>query len=229
VLTHDDLAILVRKADAPLPGANAAVQSNRAADIIKQASAPTNGNGTASASVETRDQSADSTITSAAGIETPSPGIVKWLPAHYQNNFLVTCYVISNESDFANTALVNNVNGLPAASKYRQGFISDVRMQGSGQAADGTILHYDGNNRYSVQSCARTASGACAVDGSTIAVDPKVIPLRGTVAIDTIGSRSARDTGGAINGNHIDVYFGARRADCRAAGKRDLGVDFVNY
>ena len=51
-----------------------------------------------------------------------------------------------------------------------------------------------------------TKSGAKAVEGVTVAADPKVIPL-GTEII--IGDREylVQDTGSAIKGNRIDVYF----------------------
>lgn len=231
VLTRDEVTLrLIDSASNPVAGAVLAIRSDRANDIVTQPSSPTNASGMATATVETRDQSVNSTITSASNdTTTASPGVMKWLTARYENTFLVTCYVISNENDFASSASIDKVPGLPPENKYRQGFISDVRLQGSGQSTSGSIIHYDGHGRYSLQSCALTATGACAVDGQTIAVDPTVIPRRGTVAIDTVGSRTAQDTGGAITGYHIDEYYGARRSECRAAGRRTLGVDFSNY
>lgn len=51
-----------------------------------------------------------------------------------------------------------------------------------------------------------TASGATAVAGVTIAVDPSVIPFGSEVKIND-HTYIAQDTGGAINGSRIDVYF----------------------
>lgn len=156
---------------------------------------------------------------------------IRWLPAVYKSRFQLTCYVLSVETEamFQNSDIVSGVRGLPNNISYRSSFLRDVRMQGSGQTADGTIIHYEPNGSYSIQSCPRTASGQCAIDGDAIAVDPSVIPLRSTVdfrlagARTGLGYRRALDTGGAIVGNHIDIYYGTRRRECRNWGSNQIG------
>ena len=48
-------------------------------------------------------------------------------------------------------------------------------------------------------------------EGVTIAVDPDVIPLGSWVEIDG-HTYHAEDVGGAVNGNHIDIYFNSHDA-----------------
>jgi 3D (Asp-Asp-Asp) domain-containing protein len=52
-----------------------------------------------------------------------------------------------------------------------------------------------------------TYTGTKVEEGRTIAVDPSVIPLGWWVYIEGVGFRKAEDTGSAIKGNKIDVYF----------------------
>ena len=61
---------------------------------------------------------------------------------------------------------------------------------------------------------------------STIAVDPNVIPLGSKVYVSGYGTAIAADTGGAINGNIIDLYFNSE-ADCIAWGRRNVTVEIL--
>lgn len=58
---------------------------------------------------------------------------------------------------------------------------------------------------------------------STIAVDPRVIPIGTKVYVEGYGFATAEDTGGAIRGNKIDVYLHTI-SDCNAWGRRTVNV-----
>lgn len=70
-----------------------------------------------------------------------------------------------------------------------------------------TITAYCGCEKCCGKSDRITATGAHAVEGVTIAVDPTVIPYGSLVDIEGIGTFVAEDCGGAIKGNRIDIYF----------------------
>ncbi|MBO8172664.1 MAG: DUF348 domain-containing protein [Bacillaceae bacterium] len=52
-----------------------------------------------------------------------------------------------------------------------------------------------------------TRTGTRATENRTIAVDPNVIPLGWWVYIEGFGYRKAEDTGSAVKGNRIDIYY----------------------
>lgn len=71
-----------------------------------------------------------------------------------------------------------------------------------------TAYTADGGNKSSNDpNYGKTSSGTRATEGVTIAVDKSVIPLGWWVYIEGIGFRRAEDTGSAIKGSKIDVYF----------------------
>ena len=51
-----------------------------------------------------------------------------------------------------------------------------------------------------------TASGTKATENHTVAVDPEVIPLGSILYINGV-RYVAEDVGGAIEGNHVDIFF----------------------
>lgn len=63
-----------------------------------------------------------------------------------------------------------------------------------------------------------TATGTKATAGRTIAVDPKQIPYGTEVVIDG-HTYVAEDCGGAIKGDHIDIFFD-RHEDALAFGRK---------
>lgn len=63
---------------------------------------------------------------------------------------------------------------------------------------------------------------------STVAVDPRVIPLGSKVYIDGYGYAIAEDTGGAIKNNIIDVFLNSKE-ECINWGRRNVQVTIVAY
>ncbi|MGL4762531.1 MAG: 3D domain-containing protein [Sarcina sp.] len=63
---------------------------------------------------------------------------------------------------------------------------------------------------------------------STIAVDPRVIPLGSKVYIPGYGYAIASDTGGAIKGNIIDLYMSSHQ-ECVNWGRRNITIYVVAY
>lgn len=89
---------------------------------------------------------------------------------------------------------------------------------------------------YCIDSCGKkpsdptygiTASGKPAIPYHTVAVDPSVIPLGASVAVDygdgVLHYYFAEDTGGAIKGKHIDVYL-ENCTDCYDMGVKNVAV-----
>ena len=60
-----------------------------------------------------------------------------------------------------------------------------------------------------------------------IAVDPKVIPLGSKVHVEGYGYAVAADTGGAIKGNKIDVFFPSKQ-DAINWGRKTIKIKVLN-
>ncbi|WAB25168.1 3D domain protein [Lysinibacillus phage vB_LfM_LysYB1] len=79
-----------------------------------------------------------------------------------------------------------------------------------------------------------TATGTNTVEGRTVAVDPSVIPLGSKLHITSAsypainGYYVAEDTGGAIKGNKLDIYFNSPSRAKEFGVRRDLVVTILN-
>jgi 3D (Asp-Asp-Asp) domain-containing protein len=71
-----------------------------------------------------------------------------------------------------------------------------------------------------------TKSGEEAVEGLTVAADWNVLPKGSLVEIENIGYRVVQDTGNAIKGNRIDVYFD-KHEDAVKFGKKEVKLRIV--
>lgn len=84
---------------------------------------------------------------------------------------------------------------------------------------------------YSTQEAGLSTHTATGIDltknPNVIAVDPSVIPLGSMVEIPGVGTFIAGDTGGAINGNKIDIHFSTVQ-QANNWGRRTVTVKILN-
>lgn len=71
-----------------------------------------------------------------------------------------------------------------------------------------------------------TASGAIATEGITVAADTRIFPFGTRIYIEGVGERIVQDTGGAIKGNRIDLYFSDHQSALNF-GKQIRGVCII--
>lgn len=72
----------------------------------------------------------------------------------------------------------------------------------------------------------KTKAGTTPVSGFTLAADPKVFPI-GTILLVEGREMMVHDTGGAIRGYHIDIYYD-RHQDALRWGSRFITVTVLH-
>lgn len=94
-----------------------------------------------------------------------------------------------------------------------------------------------GHPAYGVTATGKNLAGHSLESARAIAVDPNVIPLGSKVQINFEdesmrqfdGIYTAVDTGGGVNGNHIDIFAGEDAGDlARQIGRRTARVQILN-
>lgn len=110
-----------------------------------------------------------------------------------------------------------------AAAMGNISYKSSLKVQSTAYTAD----YKSTGKRPGDKGFGRTATGTIArrVPGgySTVAVDRRVIPFGTKLYIEGYGFAIAEDTGGAIKGNKIDVFFNTN-AECMNWGRRYVNV-----
>jgi 3D (Asp-Asp-Asp) domain-containing protein len=139
---------------------------------------------------------------------------IEWLP----QPFTITHYTFALESDpiHASSPLVQAA-GLK--EKHRESFLYGDRgilMQGTGQASNGQYITIDWSKggpagRDTAFTYGIGGRNGHPVPWKTVASDPAVVPTHSRVLIEAYqdkGEMVANDTGGAITGNHLDLFIG---------------------
>lgn len=119
-----------------------------------------------------------------------------------------------------NTTLQQDNEKLQSELAARPVVYKTLNMTGTGYTA----------NDSGMTGARRTRSGTIVKQGRTISVDPSVIPLGSKVTITSDsypqinGVYIAEDTGSAIKGNIIDIYFETKTAAYDFGRRKDLVV-----
>lgn len=139
--------------------------------------------------------------------------------------FHTTVSVLSAQNNIANPNLIYSgerlvvpapVSGLPSGS---QAMVCTLTAYTDGYESTGK---YPGQPGYGI-----TSTGQQAKQGLSIAVDPSVIPYGTAVFIPGVGLRIADDTGGAIVGSHIDVFYNREQTAVDFGVQRNVVVYII--
>ncbi|MBN1698187.1 MAG: N-acetylmuramoyl-L-alanine amidase [Spirochaetales bacterium] len=220
-----DVQIEVKQGETPLSDVSLTVTVDRGSAFQFQQPQPTDENGKTSIRVETRESGEAVFSIDCDDYDIQAEDFtVDFTEAWYESGFLVTAYHFCHESDFSGPLV--DAEGLN--EQHRSDFLYDgtgVCMQGTGLTESNGYIHitnpqnlswtghYDEIDNQDDAVFAYGAGGAYneIEEGTSIAVDPAVIPPNHRVDIQRVGERRADDTGGAIDDYHIDVFMGGGR------------------
>jgi|SRR5581483_1808905 len=111
-------------------------------------------------------------------------------------------------------------SGAPAASASSASSDTTDATAGTGQPSDGQDL---GTFLVTCYDLRGTTADGDQAGPESVAVDPSVIPLGTRIDIQGVGWRTADDTGGAVQGHHIDIWEPSE-GQCAAFGRQYLDV-----
>ncbi|QWU16325.1 protein of unknown function [Paenibacillus sophorae] len=153
------------------------------------------------------------------------PGvIIQHIEKTYQDGKLVSMRMVGKEVQTVTKdkviAVGTKAAPKPAAAKTSSSSQADVYFEYKKMIKNVSMTAYSSEEP---GIGTRTASGTRVTEGRTIAVDPRVIPIGWWVYIEGLGFRRAEDTGGAIRGNKIDVYYDSL-SHARSFGRKSRAV-----
>ncbi|WP_051542124.1 3D domain-containing protein [Clostridium lundense] len=142
---------------------------------------------------------------------------------------ITTSVVYENGKEVGRKIIKEIVTKKPKEKIVAQGTLTHrVASRGSYSQVSSNIIKVKATAYWAVSGVGNTytSSGRKAVrnaDGySTVAVDPRVIPLGTRLYVEGYGYAIAADEGSAVKGNFVDVFFNTRSEAC------NWGVKYVN-
>lgn len=142
--------------------------------------------------------------------------------------------IYENGKQVSKLVVAENITKQPVDKLVSKGSLKTVAVSRGSSGSERAIY----KKKISVVATAYTHSGSRTATGSmpvrnsgglsTIAVDPKVIPLGTKVYIEGYGYAIAQDTGGAIKNNKIDLFMNSE-SECNTWGRRDVNLYIVAY
>jgi 3D (Asp-Asp-Asp) domain-containing protein len=155
-----------------------------------------------------------------------SSEVPKGVTAESLGSFKVTYYWVTCEDDAKgerDTELLDPDG--KSLGKFRADFAKNLKLEGTGRTLEGKTLNTAGKGRYHFvkHPWGTGAKGVGLTPFRSLAVDPKVIPIGTKILIaEAVGALlpdgsthdgifTAEDTGGAIKGQHVDLFCGLKR------------------
>lgn len=142
---------------------------------------------------------------------------------------ITTSVVYENGKEVGRKIVKEVVTKKPKEKIIAQGTLTHrVASRGASSYANSNIVKVKATAYWAVSGVGNTytSSGRKAVrnsDGySTVAVDPRIIPLGTRLYVEGYGYAIAADEGSAVKGNFVDVFFNTRSEAC------NWGVKYVN-
>lgn len=135
--------------------------------------------------------------------------------------------ILENGKEISRQLISETVKTQPVQKIVAVGTVSTVSYSRGGDFSAAKSLRMKATAYTASEGSSTTASGTyvrrSASGYSTIAVDPRVIPLGTKLYVEGYGYAIAEDTGGAIKGNIIDLYFSSS-SECNNWGVRYVNV-----
>ncbi|HEU4615486.1 MAG TPA: 3D domain-containing protein, partial [Kofleriaceae bacterium] len=131
-------------------------------------------------------------------------------------DFRLTVYPLAQEKEFPEKPSVKDPCGLKGTYSKAFLFQTDkpprgVKMEGTGIAKNGDIIHYAPKNKKDCFEKVDKVLGAKNKELTpmkSVAVDKSKIPLGTELLIESFGPATADDVGDMVSDNHIDLYYG---------------------